>query len=240
MRESFVIYTELNEAIQDMSDEIAGALFKAIMAYNTTGEVPEMSAVVQMAFSIIKPQFDKNNQKWEETKAKREERARNAANSRWNKESIEHENNACECSSMLEHENNACDANNVNVNVDVNVSAKADKSISAHAHAKKYGAYGWIKLTDEQYNRLAIDLGQSELDRCIAYVDESAQSTGNKNKWRDWNVVIRKCSRDKWGLYGRDRPKKAVNPYLELLKEEAANGQSGNFENPCYLEASLS
>ena len=23
---------------------------------------------------------------------------------------------------------------------------------------------------------------------------------GNKNKWRDWNLVIRKCSRERWGI----------------------------------------
>ena len=62
------------------------------------------------------------------------------------------------------------------------------------------GRYGWVKLSDEEYNRLLNDLGEAEVKRCIAYVDESAQSTGNKNKWRDWNLVIRRCHRDGWGL----------------------------------------
>lgn len=62
------------------------------------------------------------------------------------------------------------------------------------------GRYGWVKLSDEEYSRLLNELGESELERCIAYVDESAQSTGNKNKWRDWNLVIRRCHRDGWGL----------------------------------------
>jgi hypothetical protein len=65
---------------------------------------------------------------------------------------------------------------------------------------KKYGVNGWVKLTDEQYNRLIADLGEIELNRCIEYIDESAQLTGNKNKWKDWNLVIRRCSRDGWGL----------------------------------------
>lgn len=65
---------------------------------------------------------------------------------------------------------------------------------------KKYGQYGWVKLTDEEYNRLLNDLGQAEVERCIAYIDESAQSNGNKNKWRDWNLVVRRCHRDGWGL----------------------------------------
>ena len=65
---------------------------------------------------------------------------------------------------------------------------------------KKHGQYGWVKLTDSDYSRLLNDLGQAEVERCIAYIDESAQATGNKNRWRDWNLVIRRCHRDGWGL----------------------------------------
>ena len=64
----------------------------------------------------------------------------------------------------------------------------------------KRGQYGWVRLTDEEMERLARDLGPDELDRCITYVDEAAQTTGNKNKWKDWNLVIRKCSKGRWGL----------------------------------------
>jgi len=64
----------------------------------------------------------------------------------------------------------------------------------------KYGEYGWVRLTDAEYDRLLRDLGQKELDRCIQYVDESAQSNTNRNKWTDWNLVVRKCHRDRWGL----------------------------------------
>lgn len=70
----------------------------------------------------------------------------------------------------------------------------------AKAVRKQYGQYGWVKLSDKEYIRLSNDLGQAELERCIAYIDEAAQSTGNKNKWQDWNLVIRRCHRDGWGL----------------------------------------
>ena len=56
-----------------------------------------------------------------------------------------------------------------------------------------------MKLTEPQYARLLEELGEEEALRCIRYVDESAQQTGNKNKWRDWNLVLRKCSREGWG-----------------------------------------
>ena len=64
----------------------------------------------------------------------------------------------------------------------------------------KYGPYGWVKLSKEQYGNLVKEIGERETKRCIDYVDESAQATGNKNKWKDWNLVVRKCHRQKWGV----------------------------------------
>lgn len=64
----------------------------------------------------------------------------------------------------------------------------------------KHGEYGWVRLTQDEHARLLLDLGPEELHRCIKYVDESAQSNGNKNKWRDWNLVIRRCWKQGWGL----------------------------------------
>ena len=61
-------------------------------------------------------------------------------------------------------------------------------------------------ITDEEMDRLTRDLGPDELARCITYVDEAAQTTGNKNKWKDWNLVIRKCSKGRWGLERTSAP----------------------------------
>ena len=66
--------------------------------------------------------------------------------------------------------------------------------------ARKYGEYGWVLLTDDQYKKLVDDIGEDNAKRCIAYVDESAQGTSNKNKWKDWNLVVRKCHREGWGV----------------------------------------
>ena len=64
----------------------------------------------------------------------------------------------------------------------------------------KYGQYGWVRLSDEEYQRLINDFGEAEVQRCITYVDESAQGNGNKNKWKDWNLVVRRCHREGWGM----------------------------------------
>ena len=82
----------------------------------------------------------------------------------------------------------------------------------------KYGDHGWVRLSDEEHSRLLQEFGEAELDRCIAYIDESAQMNGNKNKWRDWNLVIRKCHRDRWGLQrsGAQRPSASTGAMDDL------------------------
>ena len=62
------------------------------------------------------------------------------------------------------------------------------------------------------------DLGEAELRRCITYVDESAQSSKNKNKWSDWNLVVRRCHRDGWGLSKKN--KSSGNVFKDMLEEE--------------------
>lgn len=74
----------------------------------------------------------------------------------------------------------------------------------------KYGEYGWVKLTDRQYEKLLKDLGELELLRCIKYVDESAQGNSNKNKWTDWNLVVRRCSRERWGRNNSEYRKRSL------------------------------
>lgn len=93
----------------------------------------------------------------------------------------------------------------------------------------KHGANGWVLLTDEQYKKLLHDLGPAELERCITYVDESAQITRNKNGWKDWNLVLRKCHREQWGVKA-PKPKAAEQPvqrkktFSEILAEKKAGG----------------
>ena len=91
----------------------------------------------------------------------------------------------------------------VSVSVSVSVSdtvSETDTEEPKKPIAHKYGEYGWVLLTDDQYNKLVADIGENNAKRCIAYVDESAQGTGNKNKWKDWNLVVRKCHREGWGI----------------------------------------
>lgn len=88
---------------------------------------------------------------------------------------------------------------------------------------RAHGQYQWVKLTGEEYSRLLADLGEAELARCIAYVDEAAQSTGNKNKWKDWNLTLRKCHRDGWGLDRRANRSASAPRDYSSLKDSFSN-----------------
>ena len=76
--------------------------------------------------------------------------------------------------------------------------------------ADSFGEFGWVKLTQQQYRSLIARYGPEELHRCITYVDEAAQCTGNRNRWKDWYLVIRRCHENRWYERGRTPPKDEI------------------------------
>ena len=108
-----------------------------------------------------------------------------------------------------------------------------DKSKREVAHTR--GEYGYVKLTDKQYEKLLADLGEEELTRCIKYIDESAAQTHNRNGWKDWNLTIRKCSREKWGV--QEQRKQARRQYVTA--EEYKAPQTIDADKIRQLEADM-
>ena len=68
-RESMVIYRSFYEAIKNLPDEIRLAVHDAIMEYGLYGIEPDgLDAVSQSIFTLIKPQIDANNRRYENGK----------------------------------------------------------------------------------------------------------------------------------------------------------------------------
>lgn len=89
---------------------------------------------------------------------------------------------------------------------------------------KSYGEYGWVKLTPAQYRRLEKLMGFATLQKCIDYVDRSAQTTNNKNRWSDWDVLLRRCYEGKWyecRSAFREPPTTGATGYLGKAELEA-------------------
>ena len=61
-----------------------------------------------------------------------------------------------------------------------------------------YGTYKRIKLTDEEYNKLVKTFGKDFIDKQINLLDEYVESNNNKNKYTNFNLVLRKSIRENW------------------------------------------
>lgn len=218
--EGMSLFPEVFTTTRKLSDEQFGALIRAARQYQLDGsEYSGDDIAVDVAFQFISNQIDR--------KADATSKRTSAANKRWSKDDANGmQIDAQPMQSDAKHMQTDAPIHSIPIHSIPIHSKKESKADEPPAPAKKearksYGSFGWVKLTDEEYNRLLNDLGQAEVKRCIAYVDESAQTTRNKNKWRDWNLVIRKCSRDGWGL-DRKNANKATDAPRQLDEDEVA------------------
>lgn len=66
-KDSFLLYSEHSDLINELSDEQAGELFKKLFSYVATGKEPSLSGMQRMAFISIRQDLDRNAIKYEET-----------------------------------------------------------------------------------------------------------------------------------------------------------------------------
>jgi hypothetical protein len=85
---------------------------------------------------------------------------------------------------------NILNTNNINI---TNNNEKTDKPTRKH-----YGAYGRVLLSITEYDRLVKEFGQAKIDTQITLLDEYIESNNNKNKYTNFNLVLRKSIRENW------------------------------------------
>jgi hypothetical protein len=83
-RKSFILEAKHKEIIDEMDNETAGILLKAIFHYVVCGEVPVISDIeAKIAFKFIKQDLDWKQDKWEETCERRSEAGKKGMKTRW-------------------------------------------------------------------------------------------------------------------------------------------------------------
>ena len=124
MKESFVLYLEHKDIFDELDNDEAGKLIKAIFEYQNTGEIVELDRSLRLAFIPIKNALDRNEAKWEAERQKRREAGRlgGLAKSSNAKHSLATPSNANQEVANL--------AVNVNVNDNVNVNVSENVSVS--------------------------------------------------------------------------------------------------------------
>lgn len=65
-RKSFLLHIDSLDVLDDLTDEQAGLLFKAMKAYHT-GEEMQLDPITKVAFSFFKNQFARDQEKYEKT-----------------------------------------------------------------------------------------------------------------------------------------------------------------------------
>lgn len=71
-KKSFVLYTDLADSIDPLSDEQAGRLFRAILRFADDGTTAhDLDSATRMAFSFVSSQIARDSEKWERIKEKR-------------------------------------------------------------------------------------------------------------------------------------------------------------------------
>ena len=75
-KNSFVVYTDIKEVVDELDDEQVAALFRAMLDYQITGKVPKLTGSLKYIFIPIRQQMDRNNEKWQKTKEVRAESGR--------------------------------------------------------------------------------------------------------------------------------------------------------------------
>ena len=79
-----------------------------------------------------------------------------------------------------------------------------EKNIIINNNIKKenekhcYGEFKRVKLTDKEYLKLIEDYGEEFIKEEITLLDEYIESNNNKNKYSNFNLVLRKAIRENW------------------------------------------
>lgn len=66
MKESFIFYNSFFEAINELDNNTQLEVYQAITKYALNDELPNLNGVAKAIFSLIKPQIDANNKRYED------------------------------------------------------------------------------------------------------------------------------------------------------------------------------
>lgn len=121
MRDSFVFYKSFAEAIQNLSKSDRLRIYDGIVIYALYGEEPQLTGAAAGMFSLIKPQLDANNRKYENGK-----RGGRPARS----EQVENDNQTETKEEPNDNQTETKPKPNVNVNVNVNENVNENVNVS--------------------------------------------------------------------------------------------------------------
>ena len=204
-RKSFVMYESWADMIEQLPDDQALELTRAICSYQKNGQFNITNPVLRVYFeTTVKPELDANNQKYQEkvNRAKsmnstvKNDTDRNRNDIVRNSDDIDSVNVNVDVNDNVDVNVNANVDDNVN-NVDVNASGKEKKkekrsARSARPVRHKRGEYGHVMLSDEELASLEAKHGKENTVAAIKSVDLYCETYGKR--YGNYALVL-----EKWG-----------------------------------------
>ena len=124
---SFIVYCDLNDQLQLLSDEEAGIVFKTIIGYGLTGQLSLTdNKAVNVVLVGMATQIDRNKRKYEEVRGKRSAAGKKGNEHRWR----HNDSTEAEVSTQAEEKTSAPDNGNLGAS-DRAIPVKEKKASSA-------------------------------------------------------------------------------------------------------------
>ena len=196
-KKSFILYLDYKMHFDLLTNEQKGILINALFEFAENGEVQKFEdKVVEMAFSFISVQMKRDKEKYDEVCERRREAGKLGGRP---KKPNGLDEKAKKPNGFLEKQTKAKkpDTDNDTDN-DTDTDTDTDNDIKRtckpspappKSSKKKFGEYGNVSLTDEQYSQLVKDYGEPVMNDYIQRMDEYIQMKGKK--YKDFNLALR-------------------------------------------------
>lgn len=188
MRDSFVFYRSFYDAIKDLPRDVQGEIYTAIMEYSLYGkETENLKPIAHSVFTLMKPQIDVNNKRFENGKKGGRSKSGNEPDGNQEETKEKPSNNQSETKSKP----------NVNDNVNANVNANENKDNTPNGVSKKDAAKAaTLKRKDEFGKTLVPYMEKYGKEMIRAFFDYWGELNKSETKMRyemqkTWEVNLR-------------------------------------------------
>ncbi len=200
-KKSFLVYHDTKKMIDVLTDEQAGRLFKALFNFAIYGEVTDFSkdGMLFMAFGFMSAQMERDGIKYEKKCEKnrqiameREKKKREKNSTNVNERTRTY-TNSTDTDTETDNDTDTEKDTDTDTDTETDTNKLSDKSghtpKSSKSKKRKFGEYGHVRLTDEEYQRLCDDYGQETVNSYIAKCDEYCEI--KPKTYGNYNLAIR-------------------------------------------------
>ena len=182
---SFIMYIDYDKHFEYLSKEELADLMLAIWRWQRSGEEPNgLTAATMIAFSFIKQDMERNNEKWLKEKEAKSIAGKKGMQKRWNGEKeITNDNKIYQ--NITDNNRVITDDNKNNIYVNVNVNDNVNDSVNVNKekiNKKKFGKFLNVCLSDEEYKNLISEFGVKEANANIEALSTYMESKGKTYK----------------------------------------------------------